>query len=229
MDGNQFHSDGKPMPIPKGFDYDMWLGQAPEAPYTPDRCHIKFRYNFDYSGGNLIDLGAHFFDIVQWGNDSELTGPVSIEGNGVFPADPLYNVATDWELRYEYANGGTLIYRSGKNWLRFEGDEGWVEGDGTMVRASSPAIEQTIIGPEEIHLRTCAAGEQRDFLNCVRNGETPFAPADIEHRTASLGHLGNIALQLGRKLRWNPELEVFIDDESANRMLSRPMRAPWRL
>ncbi len=73
------------------------------------------------------------------------------------------------------------------------------------------------------------AGEHDDFLKCVKSRQDPYFPVDIGHRVSSVCHLANIALRLGRKLKWDPEKEVFPDDEAANAMLSRPLRAPWKL
>ena len=216
-------------PVPEGFDYDMWLGQAPEAPYNAGRCHTFFRYNFDYAGGNLADWGAHIHDIVQWGNGTELTGPVSVEGQGVFPVEGLYNVAVDWDIAFEYANGVKLVCSSGGFSVRFEGSDGWVYADWDVLDASSDEILHSRILPEDIHLRTCPEGEHRDFLDCVKNRAQTCANAEIGHRTATIAHLGNIALRLGRKLNWDPDIERFVGDDEADRMLSRSMRSPWRL
>jgi predicted dehydrogenase len=219
----------QPQPVPDGFDYDMWLGPAPDAPYTPGRCHWNFRWILDYSGGHLTDWGAHINDVAQWGNGTEYSGPVSVDGHGVFPDDGLYNTATEWEIAYEYANGVTLICRSGAPSIRFEGSGGWVSCGWDTLKASSPAILNAVIGPEEIHLRTCPEREQRDFLNCVKSRQETYAPAEVGHRSITLGHIGNISMILGRKLRWNSDAERFINDDAANRMLSRAMRSPWRL
>ncbi len=216
-------------PVPKGFDYAMWLGQAPLAPYTPGRCHYHFRWILDYSGGSLTDWGAHINDIAQWGNDTEHTGPVSVEGHGVFPRDGLYNTAIEWDITYEYANGVRLICTNGTPAIRFEGSEGWVACTWDAIDADPPRLLKTVIGPGEIRLRTCPEREQRDFLNCVKSRAEAYGPAEIGHRTITISHLGNIAMMLGRKLRWNPEAERFVGDDEANRMLSRPMRAPWHL
>jgi len=110
-----------PQPVPEGFDYDMWLGQAPWKPYTPGRCHYHFRWILDYSGGSLTDWGAHINDVAQWANDTEYTGPVSVEGHGVFPREGLYNTATEWEITFEYANRVTLICTDGTPLIRLEG------------------------------------------------------------------------------------------------------------
>ena len=218
-----------PQPVPKGFDYDMWLGQAPWKPYTPGRCHYHFRWILDYSGGSLTDWGAHINDVAQWANDTERTGPVSVEGHGVFPHEGLYNTATEWEITFEYANGVTLICTDGTPLIRLEGTDGWVECGWDSFEASSPEIQHTVIGPEEVHLRTCPQREQRDFLNCVKTRAATYAQAEVGHRSITLSHIGNIAMMLARKLRWNPDTEQFANDDTANRMLARAMRAPWRL
>lgn len=215
--------------VPREFDYDMWLGQAPEAPYNSKRCHSFFRFIFDYAGGNLTDWGAHVNDVAQWGNNTELTGPISVEGQGVFPEKGLYNVATDWEIAYKYANGVKLICKSGGFSVRFEGTDGWVWAEWDTMDASSGEILAARIEPDDIRLRTCRYGEHRDFIDCVKSRRQPYAPVEVGHRTATIGHIGNIAMRLGRKLRWDPDAERFINDEGANRMLSRPMRSPWRL
>ncbi|MDP6544785.1 MAG: Gfo/Idh/MocA family oxidoreductase [Phycisphaerae bacterium] len=226
--GNKGHA--APQPVPKGFNYDMWLGPAPWAPYTKDRCHYHFRWIRDYSGGQLADWGAHLFDTVQWATDTERTGPVEIEGHGVSHVDGLYDTAHTYHIEYLYADGVRMIVDSGGVNLRFEGSEGWVGNRGWRgpLKASSPRIAGSIIRPEEIHLFK-GNGEQRNFLDCVRTRKDPYFPAEIGHRCCSLAHLGNIAMDLGRKIRWNPDKEEFIDDAQANRLRSRSMRAPWTL
>ncbi|MHC4249703.1 MAG: gfo/Idh/MocA family oxidoreductase, partial [Planctomycetota bacterium] len=223
----------EPRPVPEGFDYDMWLGQAPEAPYAPGRCHGSFRYIFDYSGGQLTDLGAHILDIAQWGNGTDRSGPVSVEGRGVFPEEGLFNTAIDWDVTWEYANGVTLNCKSGRPraWgdVRFEGSEGWIFCDWNGIQAEPETVLKSVIGAGEVHLRTEPKREQRDFLNCVKSGKDTYAPAEIGHRTITLSHIGNISMLLGRKLRWDPERERFVGDEGANAMLSRAMREPWSL
>ena len=215
-------------PVPPEFNYDMWLGQAPEVPYTKDRCHFFFRYNYDYSAGNLTDFGAHVFDVAQWGNNTEHTGPVSVDGRGIFTVNKLYNVATDFDITYQYANGVTMYCKSGGFYIRFEGTDGWVQADNANMSVSSPELLRPL-PPEAIHLRTCPEGEQRDFLNCVKTRMQPYAPAEIEHRSITLVHIGTLSMRLGRKLAWNPEQEYFDNDPEANRMLKRAMRSPWRL
>jgi len=219
-------------PVPENLDYDMWLGQAPWKPYSPSHLHWNWRWLLDYSGGMLTDWGAHVNDVAQWGNDTEHTGPISVEGHGKFPlAKAGYNTATEWEVTCEYRNGVTLICTSGrKGFVRFEGTDGWVQCEFYgPVEASSNKILNAVIGPEEIHLRTCPRGEQRDFLDCVKSRKETYAPFEVGHRTITISHIGNIAMQLGRKLKWDPDAERFVNDDTANARLSRPMRPPWHL
>lgn len=221
----------RPQPVPAHLDYDMWLGQAPEAPYMKERCHFHFRWVLDYSGGYLTDWGAHINDIAQWGNDTEYTGPIRVQGHGRFPKHGLYNTATSFEVTYEYANGVTLICRSRSPAIRFEGTDGWVAVPSWSgaVEASSDEILRADVAPHQAVLRTCPGREHRDFLDCVKTRELTYAPAEVGHRTITLSHIGNIAMLLGRPLRWEPQHERFVGDAAANAMLSRPMRAPWTL
>jgi predicted dehydrogenase len=220
----------EPQPIPEGFDYNMWLGPAPWAPYTKDRCHYHFRWIRDYSGGQLADWGAHLFDTAQWANDTEHTGPIEIEGTGQCYSEGLYDTAHHYNIEYLYANGVRMITDAGRVNLTFEGSDGWIRCNGWRgpLTASSPKISNSVIGPDEIHLFK-GNGEHRNFLDCVKTRKDPYFPAEIGHRCCSLAHLGNIAMDLGRKVKWDPEKEEFLDDAQANRLRSRSMRAPWTL
>ena len=223
--------DPTPMPVPDGFDYDMWLGPAPYAPYNKDRIHWNFRWIHDYSGGMLTDWGAHLLDGAQWGNDTEHTGPVEVEGKGEFWRDGLYNSAKEFKIEYKYAGGVRLIVTSGTPSLRFEGSEGWIGNRGwrAKLQAEPESILDSVIEPNEIRLYTCKAGEQRNFLDCVKSRKDCYFPPEIGHRCFTIAHIGNISMLLGRKLKWDPDKERFVNDEQANRMLSRAMRSPWRL
>jgi len=92
----------KPVSVPPDFDYEMWLGPAPYAPYSPGRCHFHFRWIRDYSAGMLADWGTHMVDTAQWANNTEFSGPEQIEGKGVFPTEGIYNAAKEFHLEYTY-------------------------------------------------------------------------------------------------------------------------------
>jgi len=223
--------DPKIHPVPPNLDYDMWLGPAPYRPYRPSCVHYHFRWVRDFSGGQLTDWGTHLVDTAQWGNDTERTGPVEVQGTGRAHVGGVYDTYHEYHLKYRYANGVELLIDSGSEDIRFEGDDGWV---GSVhwrgrLQASSPEILKSVIGPDELHLYTCRGGEHRNFLDCVKSRRDPYFPAEIGHRCSSLLHIGNIAMDLGRKLRWDPQKEEFPGDAQANLRLSRAMREPWGL
>jgi predicted dehydrogenase len=193
--------------------------------------HRNFRYNQDYSGGVICDWGAHLFDTAQWANNTERSGPVEVEGTGTFWAGGLYNAIKDYAVTYRYANGVVMTCKPGNPSIKFVGTEGWVGNIGwrAHVQASSPEILNSKIGPREIHLYTNPKGEHDDFLQCVKNRKDPYFPVDIGHRVSTVCHLANIAIKLGRKLKWNPDAEQFVGDDEANKMLDRPRRDPWQL
>lgn len=221
----------EPTPVPDGFDYEMWLGPAPWAPHHPGRCFYTFRFVQDHSGGETTNTGAHKFDIAQWALGTERTGPVEIEDFGSeFPKTGLYDTVSKIHFRARYANGVELICTPGgiSGAVRFEGTEGCVHTDWNSMKTEPESLKTTVIGPDEIHLYE-SIDHKRNFLDCIRSGRDPIAPVEVGHRSASMCHLANIAMKLGRKLRWNPDEERFIGDEQANRMLSKPMRAPWHI
>jgi len=225
---------GAVMPVPEGFDYEMWLGPAPRAEYTEKRCHWNFRWNMDYAGGQVTDWGGHHIDIAHWGMDCDETGPVKVAGVGVFPEDGLWNAAYDYDFECTYENGVRLRVASNNHCpqgVRFIGDKGWVHITRSKLDANPKSLLKEKIGPEEIHLARPAGdhrqGHRRDFLDCVKTRAQTITPVDIGHRSATVAHLGNIAMVLGREIRWDPEREQIINDPEAGRMLGRSMRSPW--
>ena len=232
------------MPVPEELDYDMWLGPAPSVPYTEKRVHPQKAYerpgwysNQDYCDGVIVNWGHHPADIAQWGNDSERTGPVEVTGSGEFPpADGLWNVLLRFNVQYRYANGVRLFYTArpwseGPPYVRFEGTEGWVEAQHSpnKVTGEPASILTSKIGPDELHLPF--RHEKRDFIDCVKSRGQTLEDAEVGHRSTSLCQLGYIAVQLGgQKLRWDPDAERFIDNDAANKLLTRPPgREPWNV
>jgi predicted dehydrogenase len=230
-------------PVPPYLDYEMWQGQAPAAPYCEGRVHWNFRWNLAYSGGMITDWGAHMIDIAQWGNDTEKTGPVEVEGKGQWPAkDALYNTATTFDLNYRYANGVTMNLVSKGPGIRFEGTEGWVECQGWRagIKASKPEIAEDL-GPDAkqvyrpIEIVKAGdggkGGEHTNFVDCVKKRKPCYGPFETGHRTITIAHIANCAMLLGRKLKWDPEKERFDGDEEANAMpmIDRKQREPWTI
>ncbi|MDD4869008.1 MAG: Gfo/Idh/MocA family oxidoreductase [Kiritimatiellae bacterium] len=230
------------MPVPKELDYDFWMGPAPKAPYTENRVHtpknIKARPGWmrvrDYCDGMICNWGTHLNDIAQWGNRTDDTGPVEVEATGEFHKGVLWNVLKSFNAKFKYVNGVELFYTMSDPHVRFEGDKGWVQVAAknmglyasSGVSASSDEILKSEIGPNEEHL--LLQGEKENFIDCVISRKRPLADAEVGHRTNSICHLAHISIQLGgKKLKWDPDKEVF-DDEAANKLLSRSFyRGEW--
>ena len=222
----------QPMPVPDGFDYEIWLGPAPWVPYHKYRCLYTFRFGTDYSGGETTNTGAHCFDIVQWANGTDRTGPIEFEDLGSeFPAKgALFNTVSKVHFRARYANGVELLCTPNKRneAAIFEGSEGRIVAGWYECRPEPESLKQSVIGPDEIHLYQ-SDDHYRNFIDCVKTRRDPAVPVEVGHRSATICHLANIAMMLKRKLYWDPDKERFTNDEQANRMLDKPMRAPWRL
>jgi predicted dehydrogenase len=221
-----------PHPVPNNIDYDLWLGPAPVAPYHPPVVNSRGWYFIsDYSkSGWIAGFGVHDIDIAQWGMGLERSGPVEIEGKGIFPADGLYDTVLTYELEYRYANGVKLIMTdTGKNrhGVRFVGTEGWVYTRGGCEAEPKSLLRETF-KPGEARLYR-SPGHGRNFIDCVKSRAETITPIEVAHRATTTALLGGIAVKLRRKLRWNPEEERFIGDDGAARLLGYAMRPPWRL
>ncbi|MBN1816258.1 MAG: Gfo/Idh/MocA family oxidoreductase [Sedimentisphaerales bacterium] len=223
-------------PVPEGLDYEMWLGPAPFAPYSPLRVDaFGWRWIFDYAGGCVTDWGAHHIDIAQWAMGTTDTGPVEIEGKGVFPTRGLFNTAIHWRYEARYANGVKVICFAKEefrhqypNGIRFVGDKGELFVSRGEIRSNPESILKEQIGPGETRLYK-SDDHYRNFVDAVVSKTPLAAPVDEAHRSVSVCHLANIAMRLERKIRWDPDKERIVGDDEAQRMLSRPMRGPWRL
>lgn len=227
--GDRISRKTQPAAVPEGLDYDMWLGPAPWTAYSPGRCHWNFRWVNDYSGGQITDWAGHYCDVAQWGMGTDLTGPIEIEGKGVFPADSLFDTVENYRFDCRYAEGFTMIVAGPfKDGVRFEGSEGWVYVSHRELDAQPKSILESVIGTDEIHLYK-SNDHKGNFLDCIRTRSEAASPAKIAQRSVSVGHLGLIAIRLGRKVKWNPDKELFVNDLEADRLLPRPMRSPWHL
>lgn len=213
-----------PQPVPDTFDYDMWLGPAPYKPYHHARVGFLHRGYWDYGGGALTDRGQHFFDPVQFAIGKEHIGPVEVEADAPWPQHP--DAAGGWNsVTVRYEDGTTVLLNSqplptGTPFL--EGPSGRLPQENSL-RTDPPSLADALAGFRPPRLI--------DFEEAVRTrGQTSQRPdPEAAHRSCSVLHLGNIAIRLGRKLRWNPETERFVDDEEANRFVNVPMRPPWHL
>ncbi len=168
----------------------------------------------------------------------DYTGPVEIEGVGEYPKTGLWNSATTFRVRTKYANGIEMVIAAGHSdipeGVKWIGEDGWVWVTRGSIDSYPKSLIRERISPDEIQLRPVGdsvnhEGHTRNFLNCVKSRATTIAPSEVGHRSVTPGHLGQIAMLLGRKIRFNPENEEIIGDATATRMLGNAMRSPWHL
>ena len=233
-------SDGPPlpvqptMPVPPELNYDFWLGPAWEAPYTEKRVHdIKVNTNRpgwmridSYCNGMISNWGAHLMGIVQWGNNTEYTGPVSIEGSGEFDKG-LWNTLNKFDIKYRYANGVEVFFKIERPYVRFEGTDGWIEVEYIdKLTASSQAILNSPISSGEISFMNLPS-DKEDFLLAIKNGKQTIEPLETAHRTISMCQLGLISIKTGSPLTWNPETEEIANNNAASALLNIPIREKY--
>jgi predicted dehydrogenase len=240
-------NDEPPMAIPANLNYEKWLGSTPMVYYTENRVHpqtpdIRKRYDRpgwlrceQFGAGMITGWGAHHIDIAHWAMDTELSGPVEVSATAVFPKRGLWDVHGPYHVRAAYANGAA-VYISEKypNGLRFIGEDGWIwVSRGTMpapqtLDASDRRILTTGIRDGELHLHASPKNDHHlDWLTSIRTRKEPAAPAEVGHRSCSACLIAHATMRLGRPLKWDPKAERFLNDEEANRLLSRTQRAPY--
>lgn len=224
---------GPPVPDtapPAELDYNVWLGPAPDRPYNVKRVHYNFRFFWDYSGGQMTNFGAHHIDIAQWALGMDRSGPVSTEGTATFHPEHWYEVTKTCRVTHTYANGVTLVVGQGHKdipgGVTFVGSEGRLFVDRKKVTSDPPALADEPLSASDVRLEV-SKNHHQNFLDCIKSRKRPIADVEIGHRSATVCHLGNIAVRLGRKLQWDPAAERIAGDETANAMLSRPYRKPW--
>jgi hypothetical protein len=244
----------QPPPDPSEFDYDMWLGPAPWSPYTFQRSASRaegspgyWMHIHDYGLGCLSGAwGIHHVDIAQWGNNTDDTGPLEIEGTGVIPKDGLCDTAVTWRVEHLYANGVKMIHMDSRHTekefpqfvtpvlenrgcgILFLGSDGWVIVSRGGIDARPKSLLKTTFSANEPRLPV-SNNHKRNFLDCLKTRQKTICPIETAVRSDTICHLDDIAIRLGRKLHWDPKAEQFTGDDEANRLLTRPLRSPWRL
>ena len=252
LPGDPSGPEAAEMPVPKNLNYNGWLGSTPEVYYTEIRVHpqnsLTDRPGWlrceQFGAGMITGWGQHHFDSAAWGMDTELAGPVSIEAVAQFPKSGLWNVHGDFMAKAEYKNGITMLTSGGyPNGIRYEGSEGWIfvtRGDykaspsdpveagrnSKSLDASDPKTLTSVIKENEIHLYTID-NQHGNWLDCIKSRKEPISPVEKGHRACSICLITHIAMKLGRKLKWNPDKELFVNDNEANSMLARSQRAPY--
>jgi predicted dehydrogenase len=240
------------MPVPPELDYERWQGPAPRAPYTEYRVHKPQAYerpgwmrHLYYCDGMITNWTTHWNDGAAFATGLDRTGPVEIEGTGEYPpADSFWNVLVKFEVKMRFANGVQWTYLTDKPFFRIEGSEGWVYAEYGQLqvkldgregylyfgdkRSKSPPelLPAPAARPDDV--RFYVKSDKQDFIDCVKSRGETLEPAEVGHRVTSLGHLGQIAIQLGKKLQWDPERERFQDNDAANALIDPPIHRPKR-
>lgn len=214
---------------PAELDYDFWLGPAPQRPYNVNRVHYNFRFFWDYSGGQLTNWGAHNLDIAQWGLGTDGSGPLEITGRAKYHPQGWYEVPSWSEIVYKYPNGVTVLcgqdYAGG---TEFEGSNGKIHVTRKQLQSEPADLIQQALGEQDVHLEV-SDNHFTNWLNAIRSRSLPICDVEIGHRSATVCHLGNIAMRTGRTIRWDAARETILDDDEAAAMIRRPYRAPWSL
>ncbi len=230
------------VPVPAGLNWDVWQGQTPRVDYLSQRCHVNFRWWWEYSGGPVTDWGAHHNDIARWAIG--LDGPTEIVGRALTqPIPGGYTTPSEFEATLTWANGvkqvvkttpddspyGGVIKKDGqRNGLKFEGTDGWIWVNRGDLNASKDDIIETPL-PDKATRLEVSNDHMGNFFDCVRTRKNPIAPVEAGHRSAVVGHLIVIALRTGRKYQWDPATEVFVGEHAkeGNAQLAREMRKPF--
>lgn len=223
-------------PAPSGFDYNSWLGPAPDRPYNRNRSHFNWRYYWDYAGGKLMDFCCHIVDPVHWAMEVEAPETITATGGKYAKGDNTETPDT-LEVAYHYAKGFDLVWShtdasshgfEGKGLgILFQGTEATLACDYGSFQIF-PEKGREIRLPEKTLPRS--PGHHREWLDAIRSRKECSCRFAYGHQLTNVGHLGNIALWTGEKLKWDAKAERVSNHEAANAHLARPeYRAPWSL
>jgi predicted dehydrogenase len=234
----QSGSLGKPADSapPPGLDYDFWLGPAPKRPYNANRSHFNWRWFWDYAGGLLMDFCCHIIDPVLWAMKVDSPETITATG-GRYAIDDNCETPDTLEVAYHFAEGFDLVWSSTEAnahgidnkgmGIEFQGTQGTLICDYNTFQVI-PEGKEPIALPEKTLKRS--AGHHREFLNAIKSRGECSCNFGYGHKLTTVGHLGNIALWTGEKLKWDGKAERITNHESANKHLSRnEYRAPWSL
>ncbi len=217
------------IPVPPNLDYEMWSGPAPLKPYTADRCQRPGTYwIYDYSIGYLGGWGAHPLDIMIWGSDADIAGPMTVEGTGVIPTQGLYDTVYNWDMKIQLGDGVQMTFKPGGDSTKFIGPDGWVRIWRAGIDAHPKSLLSSKIGHNDVHL-VRSTGHCQNFVDAVKARKPAVCPLDQSVRSDTISLLCDIAVRTKRKITWDPKTTTIVGDDEAAKMMRREMRAPWTL
>lgn len=244
--------------VPKGLNWDMWLGQAPMVDYRSkptkrrpnSRCHYEFRWWYEYSGGKMTDWGAHHVDIAQWAMALDNTAPISVEPlmvkfpveykDGYAQDDSQYNTATRFDVKCMFENGMELRIRHSAqedlgfgNGIMFEGTKGRIfVNRGKLAGKAVDALKQNPLEDSTItklYKGKKPGSHMKNFFECIATREQPISDVHTHHRAMTTCHLANIATRLNRTIQFDPKSETIVGDRSAAHWQGREQRKGYEI
>lgn len=224
-------------PVPDYVDWDRWVGPAPMTPFNDQKLIRDWHENItNFSLGMISCWGIHHLDIAQWGNGTDATGPIAVEGTGEFPQEGTCDAILRWKVRFEYAAAAPVTFVSdGQGFdhgVRFVGEDHWVHVARGSIRAHDDKfLRDPENKPDKLPQKLPISRDHtRNFVDAIKSGRRAICDIETAVHSDILCQIALIAVKQGRKLRWNPRSERFENDPAANEMLRcRPMRGPWRL
>ncbi len=231
-------------PVPDGLNWDFWLGQAPAVDYCPERCHARFRWWYEYSGGICTDWGAHHMDVAHWALDCEDSGPLTIDGTTTKLPEIKGGFNTPKFVTVDFIYPGDvhvqlLAQPPGDEGVLFEGEKGRlfvnrgrITGKVIEEQDADTVLKEKVMAEVEKLYKgnTAKMGDHMgNFFEAWMYGKWPISDVESQHRSVSACHLANISIRLKRKLTWDAAKEQFVGDSQADGMLSRAQRAPYTL
>jgi predicted dehydrogenase len=244
---------------PESIDYDFWLGPAPKVAYRAlpelrqgygggvplySNCHYSFRNWHEYSGGKLTDWGAHHVDIACWALGATETGPskitpvdykLPVEYKDGWPTvHDRYNAATQFTIKADMPNDVELIITSeGDNGILFEGtkgrffvNRGKITGKPVEELKENPLADDAI---EKVYGGKVSENHTANFTAAMKSRKQPISDVWSHNRMLEICHLSNIAMRLGRELKWDPAKREIVGDAQANAFLSRENRKGFEI
>ena len=224
--------------VPEHVDWERWVGPAPMTSFNMEKLRRDNHENItNFSLGMISCWGIHHLDIAQWGNGTDETGPVRIEGEGTYPEKGGCDAVLGWKMRFEYAGAAPITFVNQDSagighGTRFIGENGWVH----VLRGKISASDEGILRDPANRAGTMpvklieSPEHTRNFVDAIKNMQRTICDIETAVRSDTLCQLAAMVLKAKRKLVWDPNTESFTNDEAANALMNaRPFRGEWKL